>query len=31
MEVLEHLAFGRGILLALVVFGAAIYWIFNKK
>jgi len=31
MEVLEHLAYGRGFLLALVVVGAIIYWIFSKN
>ncbi len=31
MEVLEHLAYGRDFLLALVVVGATIYWIFSKN
>ena len=31
MEVLTHLAYGRGFLLAIVLIGVAIYWFLKKK
>ena len=31
MKVLEHLAYGRGILLVVVITGLLIYWLLKKK
>ena len=31
MEVIYHLAYGRGILLAIVIFGLIVYYFIKKK